>query len=225
MTCEACGATNPDTARWCNQCLAPLGVAERREDGRAGDASAPEPGPPAGTGSGDPTVAGPGPAPEQETTPSERGWPCPVCASATTAPDTACATCGADLAAYYLREGGDERPTPPWAMALVLSALAPGAGHVLLRRPASAAARLLLFLVWALGGIAMLGGGPGAVLAAGPLLLGAAVLWLGSLGDVALASQGAGRELLSARVLLWLVVAVTGLTLLGALASLQLVTS
>jgi len=240
MTCEACGATNPDTAQWCNQCLAPLGGggADHDQTPVAGETAVQAgPGPPAESEppSGPPAEAEPPSGPpagvephagaDEGTAGGGRGWSCPVCGSVGATPDAPCATCGADLAVHYLREGEVEQPTPPWALALGLSALAPGAGHVLLRRYASAAARLLLFLVWALGGIAVLGGGAGAALVAGPLLLGAAVLWLGSLGDVALASQGAGRELLSARVLLWLVVAVTGLTLLGAVASLQLVTT
>ncbi|MFO8076964.1 MAG: double zinc ribbon domain-containing protein [Actinomycetota bacterium] len=221
MTCEACGATNPETARWCNQCLAPLRGADDHPDGPpvAGEPAQEE-------GSGAPAEAWPAPAPHGDhTQDGGRGWSCPVCGTVSATPDATCPTCGADLAAHSLRQSEVERPPPPWTLALVLSALAPGAGHVLLRRYASATARLLLFLVWAVGGIAVLSGGAGAALVAAPLLLGAAVLWLGSLGDVALASQEAGRELLGARVLLWLVVAVTGLTLLGAVASLQLVTT
>ncbi len=62
---------------------------------------------------------------------------------------------------------------------------------------------------------------PGLVIAAllgAPLLLGAAALWLVTLLDVRRMSAGE-PDLLNARVLLWLVVAVLGLAMAGAAAS------
>lgn len=42
MNCPSCNATNPDSAQWCNQCLAPLGgVAPSAQRASAEDASVP----------------------------------------------------------------------------------------------------------------------------------------------------------------------------------------
>lgn len=167
---------------------------------------------------------------------------CPRCRARN--PDTAawCSQCLVPFeAATHGRDGSATGPTPgpgagrrrsaarrsdPPAVsprrATVASVLLPGAGHLLLGRRATGLARVLLFAVWTIGGIVLLGGARAAdasAMPALPLLGGAAVVWATTAVDAALAAQGERRELLAGRRLLWLVVAVTSAALLFLLAA------
>ena len=250
MRCAACGASNPPEAGWCNQCLAPVGGRVTPDEAPAPDhTNADTPGGDAATISGaglprspeeadeatrassGPTGAMPGedePGVHQETFRRRDGeveWACPRCGTYTHIEQPACAACGTDMTEHFASaEPADDRQQPrQWTTALWLSAVAPGAGHLLVNRVGAGLARVLLFVVWLGGGWAMLrADGPGGPVAA-PLLLGATVIWAGSLGDLVFLARG-GRELLAGRVLLWLVVGVTGLALLGALSGAAVLT-
>lgn len=136
-------------------------------------------------------------------------WACPQCGQFNSIDDPACAVCGTP---FVERFRADEEPEPPrnWSQALAFSAVAPGAGHLAVGRYGSGWARLVLFVSWIIGALLM--SSSGGARAGVPLLLGAAVMWAGSLVDLRRLQQGQ-EELLVGRRLLWLVLGV--LLLLG----------
>lgn len=209
MRCDACGATNPDTAAWCGQCY-------RRFDEPDPE---PEPEAPSAVSSADaPTNAAV--PPSQPVGSAAQGfrrdgeglqWECPECNSYNPLELQRCAVCGTS----FVERFRSDEPEPPrnWSQALLLSAVAPGAGHLAVGRYGSGWARLLLFCVWVAGAVLLTSaGGSRAVVVAAPLLLGAVVLWGGTLVDIYRLQQG-DNELLAGRTFLWLVVGV--LLLLG----------
>ncbi|CAN5741456.1 hypothetical protein BH24ACT14_BH24ACT14_23990 [soil metagenome] len=219
MRCPSCAASNPDDARWCGQCFVGLNQPE------------PEP-PPAPVAPASPIVSVPAEAAgnavqrspatsiEQLRTPGMRRrgeqveWECAHCGEYHSIDSLRCDVCGASFADRY-RTTEAEAPQANWTLAMALSALAPGAGHVLLGRYGAGLGRLLLFVVWLLGAFALLNAtGSGAALVAAPLLFGVAVLWVTGLVDIQRLRQGR-PFLLSNRALLWLEVGVVGVSLLG----------
>lgn len=212
IRCDACGATNGETADWCGQCYAPLGTA-------AGQAPAPEPASAEGVGAGGAAVGQVGePAEGFRRRGGTVEWECPACGEWSTMETLACRVCETPLSARWLRAEPDDtmpatgRLDEPWTLAFALSAVVPGAGHIGLRHYGSGLARAVLFAVWLMGGVALLIAG--GALAGAPLLLGAGVLWAGSLLDVA-ALRAGRREVLGGRSLLWVVVAVVLLSILS----------
>ena len=204
MQCLACGATNPDTAAWCGQCLV-------RFDAPAAT-SVPTPGArPAGAAA----TAAPGTTPQPTSSESFRRvgdqlqWACPQCSQFNGIDEPVCAVCGTP---FVERFRAAEAPEPPrnWSQALLFSAVAPGAGHLAVGRYGSGWARLMLFVSWIIGALLM--SSSGGARAGAPLLLGAAVMWGGSLVDLRRLQEGQD-ELLVGRRLLWLVLGV--LLLLG----------
>lgn len=220
MRCPSCAATNPPQARWCGQCYTTLG-----------DAVAPTaepPGPPAPASSPD-TDAGPvaaQPADRSALHPSTRetgihrtdeglAWTCHRCGIDNPLELATCTACGAAFADRF-RDAEPEAPVD-WRMATVLTAVAPGAGHLAARAYGTGVARLLLFVLWFGGGL-VVATSAGSLGAAGPLLAGAAVLWVVSLLDI-VRLQGGEQPLLGGRVLLGLVVAVLLLSMVGLFAA------
>lgn len=220
IRCDACGAANPERAGWCGQCYATF--PEPPAAATAVPATAARTETVAGS---DPAVGADPAGGSDHHLGAPRGgfratggiveWACGTCQTWNGINDSACTVCGSRLAD---RDG--VAATAPadgnWARALALSAMAPGAGHLLVRRQGSGVARLLLFTVWLAGGALVASAGTGAVLAAAPLLLGAVAVWAGSLWDLTRLRAGE-PELLTGRALLWLVVGVTMLSLLGIL--------
>lgn len=198
MRCPQCGASNPADAVWCGQCYADLA---RRPPPAARDAPGPDPAP---------ASAGEGFRRRGETV----EWACPACGQWTSVDSLRCRVCATPLSARY--EQVAEPVEQPWTTALLLTAVLPGMGHVAVGRYGQGFARVMLFVVWLGGALALTRAGGGAGWAAAPLYLGAGVLWAGSLADVAALRRG-GRELLGGRTLLWLVVGVLGLSGLGVL--------
>lgn len=210
MRCPACGATNPDEAQWCGQCL-------RRFDRSPADV-------PAADGAArSPAQAAAAPTPGTTSEGFRRQgdelqWACPSCGQFNDIDDLHCVVCGT---AFTERFRAAQEPEPPrnWTAALALSAVAPGAGHMAVGRYGSGAARLILFLTWMAGALLLgVDGGAGAMLAVAPLLLGAVVVWAGTLVDLQRLSQ-AQEEFLVGRRLLVLVIAVLVLLGVGLLAS------
>ena len=203
--CRACGATNPDTATWCNQCLTDMALR---------DTAAP-------TARGRPRTAGPEVHPSPPTPDAAAfrrsgdriEWRCPTCGDWSAMDDRACAHCRTPLrarmdAGAHGPEGSGRRVDPDTARTrtVVANAVLPGLGHLLLGWVGSGLARMVLFVVWLVGGLLL--AAAGGLVAALPLFLGAAVLWLTGVFDGWQAVTGA-RQVLSGRALLWLVVAVT----------------
>lgn len=204
LRCPSCGATNPESASWCGQCYADLGAEAPATPAPSTLAEPPQPtGTEVATELRDGFRRGPDGALQ---------WTCAACGEVNSLDVLACPVCGASLGERY-----EEAPAAvehSWGTVLGLSAVAPGAGHIAVRRHGSGVARLFLFVVWLLGGLVIAVSGEGGGGAAAPLLLGALVLWAGSLVDLLRLRQGQS-ELLDGRALLWLVVGVLGLSLLG----------
>lgn len=210
MRCPACGATNPDAAKWCGQCLArfdepapvaaPAQPAAAAHSPAAADAAAPSP-------SGNFRRRG-----------DEIEWACPSCGEFNSIDLQNCSVCGTGFVEQFRAD--EVQPERNWSQALLMSAVAPGAGHMAIGRYGSGVARLVLFLTWAGGAIALAGGGGRALVAVAPLALGVVVVWAASLVDLYRLQQGE-EELLVGRRLLWLVVGVLLLLGIGLFASLS----
>lgn len=215
MRCPQCGATNPDSARWCGQCY------HRFDEPAAEPAPAQEPVPDAHD-----VIATEAPAPPP-VEPAAAGirragdelqWACPQCEHYNPLELPHCEVCGS----AFIERFRDSEPEQPhnWRAALAMTAVAPGAGHIAVGRYGTGVARLVLFAGWVLGAVALgASGGSRALLVVAPLLLGVLVLWGGSLVDIYRLQQGE-REILGGRPLLWLVVAVLILMGMGLFGSL-----
>lgn len=219
--CPDCGAHNPANARWCSQCLrrfeadppasGPATASSRGADASRSAQDDPDaalfPAVPPAPWSAIPTV-------DTGAFLSEGGhirWRCSVCEAINELDVLVCATCGTALAQH-------DRAPVDWDVARRRAVLAPGLGHLAAGRAATAWARLLLSAVWLLGALGLLAtGGMTALAPAAPLLAGVAILWIGGVADVDRLAHGRA-ELISPRVLLWVVVAV----LVGVLLTLML---
>jgi hypothetical protein len=231
VRCPACGARNSATASWCTQCYAALhagaGSAPADAEGRGT--------PVAGTAPARPTV--PPTEPPTTSTPVDRGgttvardvrerdgeveWRCGRCAAWSPLLVSACTTCGGSRHGFggpaADRPGREVSPAATTGLSVVL----PGAGHLLAGRPGTGGARLVLWALWLLGGLSIVRGAGGARVAMPGLVLlvGAAILWAGTLVDVRRLTAGDDRELLAPRPLLWLVGAVIVAVVVAALAA------
>ena len=212
MRCPNCGATNPDTAQWCGQCLARFdvpaadGQPQPQTPGSAASA-APAPGAAVASPAGDVTSSGGNFRRRGE----EIEWACPACGEFNSIDLLQCTVCGTEFAAQFRTEPDDVERN--WTQAMAMSAIVPGSGHIGIGRYGSGWARLVLFMAWLLGGVLLAaGGGSRATLAALPLFIGALVVWAVSLVDLT-RLRAKQEELLIGRRLLWLVIGV--LVLLG----------
>lgn len=204
IRCPSCGASNPEAAAWCNQCY--VTPAESRpaqgpldldaEDSTTLDATL------------DATFEE---RPAFRRTEAGFEWACPRCGTYTSLDVYTCVECGTPIT--ELTEAPPAQPAATnWQVAFLFSAALPGAGHMAMGRVGQGLARAVLYVLWLVSGLLALAGG--GALAAVPLLLGAAALWVTGLVDLQQLRQG-GTEVLTGRVLLWLVVGVIGLTLLS----------
>ncbi len=244
VRCDNCGARNPEAATWCTQCYASFAddepVVPAPEEGASPQAPSTE-----GAGAGaalsgadgpEGASSGGGAADASETTstapdeprgvPVEVGdvrdvdgvveWRCRTCASWVALELATCEVCGA------ARAGFGDAPRPEVAVAqldrskvLAGGAAFPGIGHLLAGRTGSGVTRLVLGVLWLIGGIWWLattgvsGGAPGVI-----LILGALVLWVASYLDVQSLLDGRD-ERFGVRGLLWLVVGVTALLMIA----------
>ncbi len=210
MRCPACAARNSDRAEWCTQCFERLGV--------------PAGGPVevVGAPAADPPGSQPRPDPQLDATirdvrtvDGEVEWRCGRCGAWSRLERSTCAVCDGPRVGFG--EAGRRQPAT-WATSGVVVAanvLLPGAGHVLSARVGTGVARAVLFLTWLVGGLGTLRAagpdGPGA-LPAFPLLLGALLVWVGTVVDVLPSAEARTRELLRPRVLALLTVAVVVVT-------------
>lgn len=202
LFCPSCGARNATSARWCTQCYEPVGEAASDPAATAsGPAAAPPRSPetpvtpateqPASTAE---AAAASSATPGSEGT-TERDirqrdgeveWRCHRCGGWQALTAAACETCGMPRRGFG-DEPRPERPRVPPTTAVVATVVLPGAGHLLLGSVGAGLARLALWTVWLVGGIAMWRG-PGSPAVAGTLLAGALGLWaVGLVGTLRLA--------------------------------------
>jgi len=210
IRCPNCNATNPDSAPWCGQCYTSFAAPD------------PEPGP----------RPDPSPAAATATAPAgtvresggfRRGeddrveWACVNCGAYNDLDLTACQVCWTSFGARF-EDATESQGPADYARARRSSAFLPGLGHYQLGQAGSGLARMVLFVIWLAGGIALVLAGARGIIAALPLLFGGTVVYVASLLD--LDRQRTGRpELLAGRTLLWLVVGVTLGTLVLVFAS------
>ncbi|MBW3659247.1 MAG: zinc finger Ran-binding domain-containing protein [Actinobacteria bacterium] len=191
---------------------------------------------PAGPPAADPVPAGDTSRPSPATSSDGRlrrteeglDWRCPACETWNPIERHTCVSCGAAFTRAFAR-GDDEAATPEVTepVAVGASLLLPGLGHVLLGRTPAGALRMILYVTWLLGGLVLLRAAAGSgqpVLPAIPLLLGAMVVLVASVIEVQRTVAGADTVLLTARITLWLVVAVLGALMLSFFAATMAVT-
>lgn len=216
-----CNAHNPDEADWCGQCLSNL---------RAAPEPGPEPEPSPQPQSSPPT----GQVDTPTTQPPDRGagdrrfrrhdgefeWRCEICEEWNLVGLARCSVCGTSMGGPH-DATGSRQPAAP-GVVLLLTVLLPGAGHAALGLMATAWARGLTYLLWLLGGTTLLvtaiSSGESVLPGIIPLL-GALALWVITLLDVQSLLANRARQILDARVFLWLVVGVIGLLMLTFMAT------
>lgn len=227
MRCPSCDARNPDEADWCTQCFARLRPEPEPDHTRLPvDDVVPEPDaspvavPATGVeadDAGELLQSGGGRFRRHE---GEIEWRCEVCQSWNLVGLARCTVCGAGMDGPSELAPVQQRASS--SVVLLLSALLPGAGHAALGQMATAWARGLTYLLWVVGGTALLvtalGSGESALPGMIPLL-GAMVLWAVTLLDVQSLLAYRTRQILDARVFLWLVVGVVGLLMLTFMAT------
>jgi len=128
LKCSTCGATNADTAIWCNQCFAPFSKPGPAElfTASVATALAVEPSgniPSGGEHAGDTAVAA-GSKPD----PTGAGWTCAACDSPNPLDTNSCTVCGASIYDAFGAErhsGPDVKPRTALLWALFI----PGMGH------------------------------------------------------------------------------------------------
>lgn len=232
MRCHACGARNPDGAAWCSQCYARTdaapdapGVSDATGTADRSDAAdVPDATDAAARGDAAGTTARDAAARDVRTVGGEVEWRCGVCETWTPLAVDRCAVCGAPRRGF-----GESEPLPTPDRAdlgrlTAASALVPGLGHLLVGRLGTGIARMVLAVSWLLGGVAIArvaSAGSGSIVPAVPLLLGAAVVWAGTLADVRRLVTPGAAEVLGIRVLTWLTVAVLGAALLALVVTLR----
>lgn len=204
IRCPHCGATNPDSAPWCGQCytsfaaptppMAPAPPVDERP--------APDPEPATATAT---TVRESGGFRRADDDQLE--WECVNCGTYNPLELTACTVCGTSFGARFAGEA-EARAPADYGRARRSSTFLPGLGHVQLGQVGSGLARMLLFVIWAAGGIALALSGSRGIIAALPLLGGATTVHVASLLDLDRLRTGR-PEFLAGRTLLWLVVGVT----------------
>ena len=144
-------------------------------------------------------------------------WQCPQCDRFNSIDVQHCEVCGTAFLERFQQH--EVEPPRNWTAALLMTMVAPGAGHISVGRYGTGVARLVLYVGWVVGAMAVAGfaGGRGALVMT-PLILGALVLWAGSMVDVYRLQRGES-ELLGGRSLLWLVVGTLVLMGLGLFAA------
>ena len=224
MRCPQCGATNPDSAAWCGQCLQRFD--QPAEPVPAADLS-PQPDADDGLGvldGGDVVTTEATAPPAAADAPAgfrregdDVQWQCPQCDRFNSIDSQHCEVCGTAFLERFQQP--EVEPPRNWNAALLMTLVAPGAGHISVGRYGTGVARLVLYLGWVVGAMAVAGiaGGRGALVVT-PLILGAVVLWAGSLVDIYRLQHGQS-EVLGGRSLLWLVVGTLILMGLGLFAA------
>lgn len=169
LSCPGCGARNATSAPWCTQCFAPLGDAGPDQQP---DHPAEQPSQPSGQ-----DIAANGRDVRQQD--GEVEWRCHACATWQPLGLTHCGTCGTVRTGFGYPPRTARTSASP-TTALLASAVLPGLGHLLLGADGAGIARLVLWVVWIVGGIALVvepaSRGIGGVLVAGAL-----ALWVASM--------------------------------------------
>lgn len=140
-------------------------------------------------------------------------WRCAACETWNPIERQTCVTCAEPFTRTFAPAEDAPRREVDEATAVGASIVLPGAGHVLLGQGPAGALRIILYVIWLLGGVVLLRSAAGSgqpVLPALPPLLGALVVLVASVVEVQRTVSGDDTVLLTPRVTLWLVVVVLG---------------
>lgn len=140
-------------------------------------------------------------------------WRCGLCETWNGIEAPRCVQCGAEFGAL-LAEPVPPAPEVDEFRLLISSIVLPGSGHRMLGRGAMGGGIAAIYVTFVLGAFLLLSSADGnsrGLVAVLPLLLGAVALLAGSVIDALNLRRGAQVQLLTSRVLLWLVVGVLGL--------------
>ena len=244
MKCPRCGALNPEHAEWCSQCYLDL----RPPEPVTTAPTTPLPEPPTAPvadlvdvsrGPSAPDASSPAIAADiatDITTDAEAQplastggryrqvgddieWICPTCESWNPVGLPACSVCATPFGiAVGSVDAVAPKPTINSSVALVASAVMPGAGHFLAGRRAAGILRAVTFLLWLAGGTVLLRAALASdqpILPALPLLLGALIVWLTSAYDAVMIVEDRGVEVMQPRAFFWLVIGVVGTLMLS----------
>lgn len=233
MRCPACGGRNADSADWCSLCFTPLRTSPPVEEPPLGGPDVPVeeqtapvggPGRPV-TDTTAPDTTAPDTPPSDTTAPTtsrdgrfrrtDEGldWRCAACETWNPIERQTCVTCREPFTRTLAPVADEPRREVDETTAVGATILLPGTGHVLLGQGAAGALRIILYVIWLLGGLVLLRAAAGSgqpILPAVPLLLGALVVLVASVVEVQRTVSGDDTVLLTPRVTLWLVVAVLG---------------
>lgn len=213
MRCPACGARNSEDATWCTQCYADVRAAADPTMSTAPDASGGAVGSRSGAMTGDavtpPATAGRGTAAGRDVRDRDGTveWRCAACDGWTPLEVATCAVCGTARRGF-----GEASKDTRFGEAEVVGAslVLPGLGHVLAGRVGTGLARMMLAVLWAVGGLVLVAGSSGVATLPGWLLLSSAVgLWVATAFDAKRLVDGEERQLLTTRRLGGFVLGVT----------------
>ena len=212
IRCASCGASNPDGAAWCGQCLLSLqnGSATSepvREAGAVSEAAGPAQASTAQASTGQGAVATRGFRRRDD---GEMEWACAGCGEYNPLGVDVCAVCATPFAARWAKPPPPPPPAGAFTTALLYSVVLPGTGHLSLHRTGSGVVRLLLFVFWAIAAIVIVSAGGPVLVTAGPLMLGVVAVWAMTIGDI-LRLRAGEPELFRGRMVVWLVAGVIGL--------------
>ncbi len=190
QTCPQCGASNPSSAVWCNQCYARF---EPAVTAPAAQVAAPPPPPPPQPTPAPDTPTGTG-APADPAVPDSEGpsWTCRTCDTSNPLVVDRCSVCGKSI---YDNYGGDATVRPQIATGKATRwALIPGFGHAKTGNGVHGLTIGLLVAFTLAAGIAFLVSGESVV--GGVLVLAALVLWAVSVVDAGQLAQGNTEQIL-----------------------------
>ncbi len=129
LKCSTCGATNADTAIWCNQCYTPFSKPEVSEPFTASVATALAEQPSGNLSSEDESPGETAVAAGSKPDPTGAGWTCTSCDSPNPLDINSCTVCGASI---YDAFGAERHSSPDVEprTALLWALFLPGMGHV-----------------------------------------------------------------------------------------------
>lgn len=223
MRCPDCGARNAEAAAWCTQCYGsleePTAASAEVGAGERPHPRTPAPRPDSGAAPTPPPIPAAARAAAQRDIRVEGDqveWRCARCEGWTPLEQPSCVACGSPRVGFTPEQtAGATTTTPTGSVPLVASALLPGLGHLLVGRPGSGLARILLWLLWA-GGAGLTLVSVGVTSTALVLALAAIALWAITLHDLSRLADGQ-PQLLTGRMLAWSVVGVTAALVLSGL--------
>jgi len=144
-------------------------------------------------------------------------WACDRCQSWNALEVLICSVCGRSFREQLTGAVDLGRPATDPSRVRNLSLLLPGLGHMVVGDTVNGVARMIVALLWLVGGVALLqeaGSAGQSPLPAVPLLLGAMALWTATYLDATNLAAGSRHQVLDAKRFLWLFIGVMSATVI-----------